>query len=664
MTTPSASDDDLVVEQATNRRYRDKLDEKTQQRIEVVGPANTNMAGNLHTPMGHTAGCLIGRVGLAEPGPDDPTSFHIGPRYLDQDGLTVFSWAAPVAKVFFDPLSATHPFADAVAVVRTLTTRLDDVTGLHDDWVRSDVDASPFETTESLYVTRPRRATRRRAPAPPPSRQPDPSSNSKVASLAGTEPAGSIDEIRGSADAVVLRDGDLRAESAVRIAIAAPRTGAMSSVLSTLQPWQYDAVTRSSDVPLVLQGHPGTGKTVIAVHRAAFLVNPANEGQRPRRVLLLGPTRDWRKHIEPTLSQLVEQGGHEGTVTARDLPGLLAELADLQSTPVGTPDGLSDDIELRLAGLAAPAASELKRRHGWKPTEGSRRKKVRAIYEEVRDRAREDARTGADAALMTALRPWDNAVHERRLLPLLAQCAIALLGDSAVLPTFDHVIVDEAQDLTPIEWTIIDRLNVGGGWTIVGDMNQRRTDHTYLNWSALQHELGIEWIVPTVIDTGFRSSQQILDFAADVLPSGEKGFRSLQVGPEVTVERAGSIARLRELAVTHAHRLLDAYPAGTVAIYAEQAAGLIPLLQAAGWRKSEADSTIEWIREGRRLSLHSPISGRGIEFDGVVVMEPADFRSNLGRSGPLYTTLTRANRELAVVHHTALPDGLRRRARS
>jgi DNA helicase IV len=57
----------------------------------------------------------------------------------------------------------------------------------------------------------------------------------------------------------------------------------------------------------------------------------------------------------------------------------------------------------------------------------------------------------------------------------------------------------------------------------------------------------------------------------------------------------------------------------------------------------------------------SPDEARGLEFDGAVVVEPADFPQNYGRRGPLYTALTRPNRELSVVHAKPLPDALRRK---
>lgn len=61
------------------------------------------------------------------------------------------------------------------------------------------------------------------------------------------------------------------------------------------------------------------------------------------------------------------------------------------------------------------------------------------------------------------------------------------------------------------------------------------------------------------------------------------------------------------------------------------------------------------------MTVLEPDAARGLEFDAVVVVEPADFPQNYGRLGPLYTALTRPNRELVVVHSKLLPDALRRK---
>jgi len=74
------------------------------------------------------------------------------------------------------------------------------------------------------------------------------------------------------------------------------------------------------------------------------------------------------------------------------------------------------------------------------------------------------------------------------------------------------------------------------------------------------------------------------------------------------------------------------------------------------WRRdSEGDRSLRRDHRGCRLSVLRPVEARGLEFDAVVVVEPADFRPNLGRHGELYTSLTRANQELVIVHSKAMP---------
>lgn len=63
------------------------------------------------------------------------------------------------------------------------------------------------------------------------------------------------------------------------------------------------------------------------------------------------------------------------------------------------------------------------------------------------------------------------------------------------------------------------------------------------------------------------------------------------------------------------------------------------------------------------LTVLAPDQARGLEFDGVVVVEPEQFPMNLGRHGVLYTSLTRATRELVIVYSRPLPGDLARAAR-
>lgn len=121
----------------------------------------------------------------------------------------------------------------------------------------------------------------------------------------------------------------MRAVEAVRDALNAPRSSALASVLSTLQPDQYDLVTRSPQVPLMIQGHPGTGKTIIGVHRAAFLVGEEQRNTKLKRVLLLGPTEDYVRHVSRTIKSL----DLDHRVTVKSLSSWMVELAGMKDQP-------------------------------------------------------------------------------------------------------------------------------------------------------------------------------------------------------------------------------------------------------------------------------------------------------------------------------------------
>lgn len=81
----------------------------------------------------------------------------------------------------------------------------------------------------------------------------------------------------------------------------------------------------------------------------------------------------------------------------------------------------------------------------------------------------------------------------------------------------------------------------------------------------------------------------------------------------------------------------------------------------AGWKANGRHAYVTG--EGMRFQLLSPEEARGLEFDAVVVMEPAAFRASSGTNGRLYTSLTRANLELVVVHDKPLPAALARAAK-
>ena len=119
------------------------------------------------------------------------------------------------------------------------------------------------------------------------------------------------------------------------------------------------------------------------------------------------------------------------------------------------------------------------------------------------------------------------------------------------------------------------------------------------------------------------------------------------------------------MATEEAERLAVRYHQGSVAViaYGRQAVDEIERsLIKRRWRKDrDGGGSLRLDRRGCRLSVVRPVEARGLEFDAVVVVEPADFQPNLGRHGELYTSLTRANQELVVIHSKAMPRELRGR---
>jgi DNA helicase IV len=249
----------------------------------------------------------------------------------------------------------------------------------------------------------------------------------------------------------------------------------------------------------------------------------------------------------------------------------------------------------------------------------------------------------------------------------MAQCRIAYqpIPDTQ---KYDHIIVDEAQDVSPIEWNVLDQyLARDGQWTLAGDMNQRRSDTTYGSWQDIADHLGLgdgdSAFEVQVMRRGYRSTNPILHFADKLLPADQRGGQSIQtVGPPVITAPVRTAAQLLPKVVELAAGLSAKHSAGTTAIITMDPGAVMQELGKRGWRKSERQAFV-WSKDGLQLRLYHPEKARGLEFDAVVVMEPGAFPENVGREAQLYTSLTRANRELALVWYGALPDKLRRLGR-
>jgi DNA helicase IV len=222
---------------------------------------------------------------------------------------------------------------------------------------------------------------------------------------------------------------------------------------------------------------------------------------------------------------------------------------------------------------------------------------------------------------------------------------------------FGHVIVDEAQELSPMVWRALFRRCPSKSMTIVGDLAQAGIAWRPSSWAEVldRHAQG-RWRVAE-LTVNYRTPREIMDVAASVLATSDPG-----VEPPVAMRDAGEEPWVQEVGRALDGQLVDAVRAELDVIGTGRLAVLTPAA-----RREE----VEWIlREALPESvtggvLDSPVAvlsvkeAKGLEFDSVVLVEPSEIvgESERGLSN-LYVALTRTTRRLGVVHSGPLPPEL------
>ena len=203
---------------------------------------------------------------------------------------------------------------------------------------------------------------------------------------------------------------------------------------------------------------------------------------------------------------------------------------------------------------------------------------------------------------------------------------------------YGHVIVDEAQDLTPMQWRMVMRRVRGRGLTIVGDLAQRSAS-TVETWQEL---LPAELAEATRQDltVNYRSPNEIhalavavlAEFAPSVTPS--RSIRSSGIAPEFI-----EVDSVQDRVETVIDRALENV-GGQVAVIAHDPDQLTIV--------EDPDS---------RVRMLTARQAKGLEFDAVVLVEPAEILS-LSGAASLYIALTRSTQRLSIVHQQPLPTVL------
>jgi hypothetical protein len=238
-------------------------------------------------------------------------------------------------------------------------------------------------------------------------------------------------------------------------------------------------------------------------------------------------------------------------------------------------------------------------------------------------------------------------------------------GEPDEIRTYGHIVVDEAQDLSPMQLRMLDRRSLNGSMTVVGDIAQATGVWAHRDWDEiLEHLPHKRPAQHAELSIGYRIPGPTMELAAKVLAVAAPDLRPpnsvRQTGDEPRIvpvggDGEGSLgARVAQVAQEER----DAVDPGSVAVIAP--ASLVDevaaALEAAG---------VEYGRAARnglesRVTLVPVSLVKGLELDAAVVVEPAAIVDEEAQGmRALYVALTRATKRLAIVHERELPEPLR-----
>ena len=663
--------------------------------------------------------------------------FHVGTQHLDVGEDQIVDWRAPVAALRYSPAKNEERIViyedDEIVHVQVEGRRRGN--GLKSNLVLSEA-RSIVEGSSDRDGPEPKRRIRGRTT----SKVSDAGSSVRMPQARGGDESGS----EGLIDVVLAN------------MMRARRSG-MTEIVATIQKDQ-DALMRSpAQVALAIEGGPGTGKTIVGLHRLALVAYQVRSLQANGRLLMVGPSEQFMSYVQGVLPSLGERDIEQRSfaslclqpltkaqadrvkATLREVP----EVAAIKSSVVGIElmRRLAvgrlryADVHLRLGTESIYLASETVRDRlrgatgrimageatlfsvreelaGWirfyartnatiadREERKNAGQRVRArvesakssnksgefvesqeasyAHESVARAARDvaaklvpdddpvlllaqfhDVKSDAFSGVEAGFSPTDSELLLRQLLllhetpervrqrrdgavstsdlPLLHELRQAIGGRP--IERFGHVMVDEAQDLTPAMLHVIRRYLSGQQVTLLGDFNQRTRAESVRSWDEIRQRLGLDKLSVTALTKSYRVPKQTLDLAAKVLMPDERkrapeGVRS---GEDPEFHRVDADA-----VVGRVERLVAKADEGQILVIADA--------EMRG-RISQADE---------RVTIVDPTEANGLEAGLVVVVEPGAWATSSEVLSHLhYVALTRTMGRLAIVYSRALPDGI------
>lgn len=521
---------------------------------------------------------------------------------------------------------------------------------------------------------------------------------------------------------------------------ARPTTSKMRESVSTIQAEQGEALRMPIDKPLVVNGGPGTGKTLVGLHRAAFVMYQLRDQGIDPSCLVIAPNAAFLDYVNQVVVDL-----HESDIRQRTLVDLLA--GDSTSSPFTFSERISGNGASRIKGdllmVQAIRSFVARRLHAreFLVSSGKRsgfvsQAQVRELVSGAREKLRETnsslasirnwlsgellkiandalevekSRQEAPASgrilkvelgenlernakaiskvsnrcipLISPLEVFqelifgvdlpldtDDLVLRAVLLairrragqqPILYRDDAALYDEIAYVlgnecKKFDHVVVDEGQELSPMEWRAVSRRVSKGSLTVIGDLLQQLSFAATSSWAEGMQAAGFSHYSIRNLTVSYRVPKPILDAAKVCLDSSEpdlslegvrEGLRPYKVSCESPVD-GKTIASIRlRTGRIHLGR-------SSLSSSSKDDRFLIVTVDP---RLLKLDGSTETMFAKRPESVH------GLEFDHVVLVEPADWveENSFGRR-LLFVSMTRATKTLHVLHHRPLPSGLGR----
>jgi DNA helicase IV len=227
---------------------------------------------------------------------------------------------------------------------------------------------------------------------------------------------------------------------------------------------------------------------------------------------------------------------------------------------------------------------------------------------------------------------------------------------------FGHVIVDEAQELSPMTWRLLMRRCPSRSFTLVGDVAQTGAAEGASSWAeALDPFVAGRWRTEE-LRVNYRTPLEIMDVAADVLRAVNPDLE-----PPTSVREGGEPPRaIRVTPAELADTLVDVVRAEVEAVGDGTVAVLLPTARYDELARPLAATLPELAGVGgdqlvRQVAVLGVREAKGLEFDAVVVVDPAGVLAGSPRgANDLYVAVTRATKRLTVVADGALPEVLAR----